>query len=407
MSNHSLTLDTVQFLFGNKIREIVNEPDFTWKGSFRSFMTDGDGNPVVRVKMANCHLDTDIWEGLRSPASVGMYPLTFQDIWTHWAAMDLKSTRPDGSCDPLRVPETFEAARKKYHRVVIICGMLAMNPDVYKIYSKKIKAGDEDPFDYYGRATSDSLKIIDKAVAKTALALMKPGRVVVPMTNQNVERIISRTRCDYHTGQYHGPCNDHWSQMSIAVVTGLLKFGVSRLPFRDEIGEDGKVRRLFGRYRSIVVFDDASPVEQENGTKFLDGACLKKLIAENDYRDTRSEVVKNRYCTYNVQRADGRSVCAKCIEVCPSGAQANSAPDPKGIFPERLKNQIHRFKDGFLDFDDNSCYTERSRKAQIYDDYVCARCESICATHGIRKSAREIKKLNEPIIEGDNGYESP
>ena len=51
---------------------------------------------------------------------------------------------------------------------------------------------------------------------------------------------------------YRGPRNNHWPQNSIAVMTGLLRFGVNRLPFRDEVGSDGKGQRLFGRYGSVA-----------------------------------------------------------------------------------------------------------------------------------------------------------
>ena|GEM_PF-6714482 len=37
---------------------------------------------------------------------------------------------------------------------------------------------------------------------------------------------------------------------------------------------------------------------------------------------------------------------------------------------------------------------KRGQKATLYDDYVCARCEAICAAHGVRKPASDINRMN-------------
>jgi hypothetical protein len=63
-------------------------------------------------------------------------------------------------------------------------------------------------------------------------------------------------------------------------------------------------------------------------------------------------------------------------------------------FPERLLGQKHRFDAGVLDFDFGNCSRDRGQKAELYEDYVCARCEAVCAARGVRKSAAEIGPLN-------------
>lgn len=398
MKEYHIDQNSILGLIQSKVDEVVNEPEYNWNGRFKSFRTDEDGTPTVRVGIVNCSLDTDIWEGLRTPAHVGMYPLGPEDIWRHYACMTVKTTRDDGSSNPLAMPETFEEAKKKYRRFTILIGMLAFNSQIYRTYGEKIARGDQDPFDYYSRASDDVGAIINKAVGKAALALMTPGRVVVPMTEKVTNTIIERTRSEYLTGRYHGPCNDHWPRNSVAVLAGLLNFGVNRIPFRDEVGENGETFRLFGRYRSIVLFDKEAPVTNNTGGVLaVDSDRLKRLKRINDYTDVDPGIVSRRYCTYNTLNSGGRSVCGKCLDVCPSGALQNSSAASGGTLDKHLTEQRHRFWGDTLDFDHANCVSDRGQKGQLYDDYVCARCEAICASQGIRKSASEIREINGTI----------
>jgi len=394
MSDIGLNVAEVQDLLQRKVNDVIHEPAYAWANSFRSYMTDADGAPVVRVGIANCSLDTDLWQGLRSPAHVGMYPLGLADVWMHYAAANVRTTRHDGSPNPLAMPETFDDAQGRYGRAVIVSAMLAVNPEVFETYADKIERGDQDPFDYYARATGEVGGIIDRAMGKAALSLIGPDRAVVPMTGKNVAKIIDRTRSDYLRGRYHGPANNHWPQNSVAVLTGLLQFGVSRLSFRDEAWPDGSRRRLFGRYFSMVVFDGQEPASNGDGTALLDADRLGRLRRINDYTDTDPAVTADRYCPYDLTSGDGTSVCGKCIELCPSGALRNSSPRPDGTFDEDILRQKHRFSGGTVDFDAGNCCRDRGQKAQLYDEYVCARCEAICAARGVRRSAEDLERIN-------------
>lgn len=118
----------------------------------------------------------------------------------------------------------------------------------------------------------------------------------------SIEEVGGR-RSNYTTGRYHGPCNNHWPQNSIAVMTGLLKFGVSRIPFRDEVNEEGKPIRLFGRYRSIVLFDEEDTVtDNSNGVSLISSENISRLRKVNDYANTDDEIVSSRFCAYNMLR---------------------------------------------------------------------------------------------------------
>lgn len=395
MSAFQLNQTNLHELLREKVVEVINEPAYNWNSPFRSFRTDEQGQPVIRIGIINFSLDMDIWAGLRSPALVGMYPVTPEDIWRHYACLTSKTVRADGSPNPLAMPESFEDAKSRYRRGIIVCGLLAVNPEVYRLYAQKVARGDEDPFDYYRRATDDVSRIIDKAISKTGLGLMAPDRAVVAMTDRNAEMVINRTKSEYYSDRYHGPCNNHWPNNSLAVMTGLLRFGVNRIAFRDEVNGDGKRQRLFGRYRSIMIFDEASPAADSSaGITLHDADRLAALKRINDYRVADERVFSQRYCPYNVTTADGTSVCGKCLESCPSGALKNSTPSPIGIYDNVLLEQKHRFSDGVLDFDFGNCTNDRHKKAQLYEDYVCARCEVICAAEGVRKSSKDLMYIN-------------
>ena len=395
MSSHQLDHPTLQGLLERKVAEVIAEPAFNWRSDFRPFMTDSDGAPVVRLGVTNCRIDMDIWEGLRGPANVGMYPLDLSDIWKHFAAADLQGTRPDGTDAPLVMPEAFEDACRRFRRAVIVSGMLVLNPEIFEAYKEKIETGDPDPIDYYSRATDDVLRIVEKALSKMALGLMAADRAVVPMVGKKVGQIIERTRAEYLKGRYHGPCNEHWPRNSIAVMTGLLRFGANRLPFRDEVTAGNKRQRLFGRYASLVAFDGADPVDDAGaGVSLLDSERLAWMRRIADYTDTDPEVMAERYCTYNKVGSDGTTVCGACLDGCPSGALANSTPLPAGGFEPRVVAQEHRFWKQTLDFDHANCCRDRIQKQMLFDEYVCIRCEALCAASGVKRSRSELRAIN-------------
>ena len=278
---------------------------------------------------------------------------------------------------------------------MILSAMLAMKPQIYDAHAVRIKQGIQGPQDDYCRARKQTGAIINQAVGRLCLELMAQERAVVPMTRDNAAKVIEGTRSKYQNGGYNGPCNSHYPQTSISVMTGLMQFGLSRLPFRDEVTADGKVQRLLGQYASVVIFDNNELVTNgADGVGLLDYERLNWLRRVNDYSNTDQQVVAARYCTYNQVDKNGKSICGQCIEACPAGALAHSSPGPDGKFADELLKQKHRFSGDVLDFDYANCSRERSQKAQLYSEYVCARCEAICAARGIKKSAHQIENIN-------------
>jgi ferredoxin len=117
----------------------------------------------------------------------------------------------------------------------------------------------------------------------------------------------------------------------------------------------------------------------------LTAAWRERTTALADYTDTRSEINRQRYCTYIAE--EGEAGCGLCVRYCPSGAVGNSAPQPTGAYAEAVQGQASRFGEGHLQFDFAACLEDRSPKAKLYPDYVCARCVAICAAEGTRRAS--------------------
>ena len=378
--------ESLQSVLAEKVAEVRAEPDYTWGTSDANHMTDANNYPVVRVAIGNCSLDTDIWDGLRNPAKVGLHPIGLRDVWAYYAANSVKNTRRDGSPNPLAMPETYEEAQEHFGRAAIICGMLPVSPRVFAAYAERISAGNHDPLDWYCKAVGETGSIVSRALSKLALSLLASDRAVIPMTEDRAQIVADMTRAEYQKGKYHGPTNALFPQNSIAVLTGLLQFGVARTVFRDEADDNGGVRRLMGGYGAIVVFDEHEPIhDPQAGIVEITPEWQQQRRALADYTNVDEQVIEERYCTYNILDQDGNSVCGKCIQYCPSGAIPNSVPSPEGEYSEALLQQQHRFSAGWLKFDFGNCCRERGQKGQLYSDFACARCVAICAAEGVTK----------------------
>jgi len=387
-----LSLDDVAGLQGflsTEVARLAADPEFAVHSDDgrQRFMTDADGTPAVRAAAAVSGLGGDLWKGLRSPAAVGLHPIDLEDIWDFFAANSIRNVRADGSPNYLAMPETYNEARERFGRAVIVSALLPISPQILATYASDIEGGDIVSCSRYSRASGDAGKIIAKAVARLSLALLGEGRAVVCMDPGGANKVVEFSKANSETGKYHGPCNSPFPQNSVAVLTGLMQFGLSRIPLRDEVGPDGKVRRMMGHYSSVVVFDEAKPTAGANGggggPVLIDDDWLSSRRKLVDYTVTDDETVAQRYCAYNRANGDGKSACGRCIAACPPGAIANSSPEPDGTYPERIAKQKHRFHAGFLDFDFGNCASHRAQRSTLYSEYACARCVAVCAAQGL------------------------
>ncbi|UCF97568.1 MAG: hypothetical protein JSV89_20700 [Spirochaetaceae bacterium] len=382
----AITRNSVEELLKEKIRHLSAQPEFQWKEDYTIFEQDSDGSPAVRAAVAVCSADFDLWEGLRNPAKIGVFPAGFREIWEYYAGNRKKRTDASGRATIFQLSEPFEQARKCYNRVRIISALLPLSNEIFSTYNRYVRTKSFAPWDGYCQAWSQGNQLLDRGITRLGMNLSGNERVVVVMNNSTVEKISKEAIPLTRQGVSHGVCKGvNYSQKSIAVLTGLAQFGVSRLVFRDEVVAGG-VRRLIGPLRSVVIFEsENASAGGDGGDQVLSLSTMwqQKLRDLSDFTVIDSAVNSQRFCTYLA--ASGERGCGKCLAFCPSGALANSSPDPRGDYPRRLLQQEHRFWQGSLQFDNGSCCDDRGQLKTLYDEWMCGRCLAVCAAEGNRR----------------------
>lgn len=388
VNRNSLTVEGITQLYKNRIMELEEEPEFQWKTESIKYAVDEDGEPLVKVAVCNVPMDYDLWEGLRNPATVGLYPTSLKEFWEYHANRRRERVDEYGRQTIFQVPKTFEQAKKKYKRVVIASIMLPFSPVIVKGYLTALN-DDKDRSSYLFRRMYETVNLMaNKATSRVGLELASLDGAVIAMNDDGVANVVKEAIPLTHQGASHGPSKGgNFPQKSLAVLTGLGQFGVSRIVFRDEFVND-RVQRFVGPLRSIVIFDEEDPIMDGNGgVIFPTGKWRDFLFKLYDFTVTNPEVNRYRFCSYIPINDSG---CGKCIESCPPGAQPNSVPQPIGKYSEQVSRQAHRFWDGKLQFDYARCCEMRGQMAALFPEWSCARCVSICAVEGgKRKDAVE------------------
>jgi ferredoxin len=387
-----ITRDSVEKLLKDKILQLSAQPEFRWKHGQNNYELDPDGSPAVRVALASCSVDFDLWAGLRNPAKVGIYPVGFQEIWEYYANNRKKRTDASGRATIFQLSEPFLEAKKRYKRVLIISALLPLSKEIFATYNQYVRNQSFSPWDGYCKAWSECNQLLDRGITRLAMVLSSKTRVVVAMNDATVEKISTEALALTRQGASHGVCKGgNYPQKSIAVLTGLAQFGVSRLVFRDEIVQ-GEVKRLTGALRSIVIFHSGQESALDGGEVLpLSAQWQEKLKSLSDFTILDPQVNSHRFCTY--LPGNGERGCGKCLAFCPSDALANSSPGTKGKYPKPLLEQEHRFWDGSLQFDNGSCCDDRGQLQTLYDEWMCGRCVAICAAEGNRRA--EAAKLSD------------
>lgn len=380
-----LTVSGITQLYKNRIVELQEEPEFQWKKDNIKYAIDEEGEPQVKVAVGNVPLDYDLWEGLRNPAVVGLYPAGLKEIWEYHANKRRERVDESGRQTIFQVPKTFEQARKRFGRAVIASVMLPFSPEIVEGYISSVK-DDRDRSSFVFRRMYEAVNLMaNKATSRVGIDLASVDGAILAMNDDNVGKITKETVPLTHQGNSHGPSKGgNFPQKSLAVLMGLGQFGISRIVFRDEL-IDGRVQRFVGPLRSIVIFDEEDPVtDGSGGVIFPTGEWRDFLFNLYDFTVTDPEVNKYRYCSYIPLNDAG---CGKCIESCPPGAQPNSVPQPDGKFSEQVSRQTHRFWEGKLQFDYARCCETRGQMATLFPEWSCARCVSACEVEGVRRKA--------------------
>ena len=106
----------------------------------------------------------------------------------------------------------------------------------------------------------------------------------------------------------------------------------------------------------------------------------------------------------NVAASDNTDTCDLGLDYCRYTYTVDGSSDPG--FAEECELDFGGLYEvgwcyfengGTVDFDFGNCCRERGQKSLLMEEYVCARCETICAAYGIRKSASEIERIGETM----------
>ena len=372
-------------IFKEKILELQDEPEFQRSIEKTKFATDKNSDPAVKLAVGNVPLDYDLWEGLRNPALIGIYPAGLREIWEFYANRRRGQVDETGRQTIFQVPRSFEFALNNYQRAVIISVMLPFSKTIVRDYVGQVIKEKKTSSYRFTSMYEDINRMADKALTRTAIELVTKDsdRIVVAFNNDTVKAISTEAIPQTRQGGSHGPSKGgNYPQKSVAALVGLGQFGISRIVFRDEL-IDGKVERFTGPVRSIIIFDKQPPVNGgQGGIIYPSKAWRQFLFQLFDFTKTQPEINKYRFCSHIPLNDNG---CNKCVDCCPSGAQPGSAPQSDGQYPEQVARQAHRFWEGNLQFDYGKCCDDRGQMAGLLPEWSCARCLTICMDQGIRR----------------------
>ena len=378
-----ISVDNLSDVIQKKILELHEEPEFQWAPTRTTYSTDDQGNPRIKIAVGNVPLDYDLWKGLRNPAVIGLHPVGLEQIWAYYANIRKERVDESGRQTVFQIPRSFEFAKENYNRATIVSVMLPFSEKLVQQYIQAIKDNPKTSSHRFARMYNDVNMMINKAIVRTAIELVDGDNAVVAMDDKTVEAISKKAVPLTQQGVSHGPAKGgNYPQKSMAALLGLGQFGVSRIVFRDEV-ENGALTRYMGPIRSIIIFDKTEPkMNGEDGVIYPSEEWRQFLFKLYDFTDPVFN--EYRFCSYVPLSDMG---CGKCIQICPSGAQANSTPMPSGDYSLEVKEQEHRFYEDKIQFDYGSCCDDRGQLANLYPEWSCARCVTICGSEGLRRPA--------------------
>ena len=378
-----VTVDELTRIFKERLTEVEEEPEFQRSAEKIKYATDENGEPLVKLSIGNVPVDYDLWKELRNPAVIGLHSAGLPEIWELYANRRKQKVDEAGRETIFQVPRSFDFALRNYRRAIIVSVMLPFSPQIIEDYIKQIINKRKSSSHLFARMYEDVNRMIDKATTRVAIDLVADDNVVVAMNNDNVRNVSTETVPQTHQGTSHGPSKGgNYPQKSLAVLMGLGQFGISRIVFRDEL-TNGKVQRFAGPIRSIIMFDKQELVKDGSNGMVCPSEAWREFLSQLfDFTNINPDINKYRFCSYIPLNDKG---CKKCIDCCPSGAQANSTPSPTGEYPEQVSRQTHRFWEGKLQFDYGKCCDERGQMAGLFPEWSCARCVSICLDEGSRR----------------------
>jgi ferredoxin len=365
----------------NEIGALITESAYYFNSGNLPFDLDDTGKPCVKVSIGTCSVDFDLWENLRNPATLGLYPLGLLDIWNYYATLTKPRSDESGRTLLFEEAKSPEWAIANFCKAAVASIMLPFSANLFESYAKRIELGIQGPISSFQTTWNSLNDLFDKAVTRTAMNLCSKEVIAIPMTKDLIQSISSVAVPQIHQGTAHGPFKGgNWPQKSIAVLCGLGQFGVGRSVIRDELS-DGQIVRYLGPLRSIVFYASKQVFNKELIN--LEDKALRIYVTRlADFTDSSPQTVGSRFCLYQTETGD--SGCRMCHVYCPSTAIMRSSPNQQGCYPDSILGQKHRFYNGKLQFDASKCREERSNLTSIYPDWGCSRCIVMCSRRGGR-----------------------
>ena len=377
----NLSLSAITKLIASNIKALRDDPSFC-AGEVK-YAQDSAGEPAVKMAGANVPLDYDLWDGLLNPAGLGLHPASLQDIWEFYAWRTASSHLDESGRETIfEVPRSFEYARDRFQRVLIVSVMLPFAEKLLKAHDQFIREHERGAFWQYSRFYEEVNDTLDKALLRTGMELSNAENAVLAMDRKTMDDLSLEAVPLTRQGKAHGPQKEvHYPQKSLAVLTGLAQFGVSRFVFRDEL-ERGKVKRFLGPIRSLVIFDREPLVKDgRHGIIYPHQRWRDFLFSLSDFTKTQYGINRYRFCTYIPLDDKG---CGKCLPSCPPGALIRSVPDMMGRYSRDLHEPKRFWKDQ-LQFDYEHCLGDRKKMATLFSEWRCGRCITTCAVAGSRR----------------------
>ncbi len=365
MTQVAVTESILTSLLKEKMATLLKKPKYRWWDERSLYEPDADDLPLIKVAMGHCPSTYDLWQGIRGPATVGLHPATFQDIWDYYACEVQTPIRwDDDDYYQFQVPRLSDFP---YAAVASI--MLVASPQQLEEQALLLDAGELGCADDYTTAWKLLSELLETSLSRTAMSLYSPDLVCVPMIEETQKRLAQEVIPAFHQKDRHGPDKGgNWPQKSVAFLTGLGQFGASRLIFRDEI-IDGQVQRFYGQIRSLVLFSREDNLS--GSVKLDDPVHRKRLFTLAQFRDALPQEEDIRFCRF-------KKGCSECIRACPSGALPHSIPEKD--------NARGRSSQGWQQFAASPC-RDFARHSRVFPGWVCARCVVACVRRGHKDEA--------------------